>query len=312
MTEKIAFLYPGQGSQYIGMGKDFYEKDPLVEEFYQKANHILNYDITSLSFSGPEESLRLTKNTQPAILIHSIVATKILRERGIKPIMAAGHSLGEYSALVSAGALSFEEGVLLVHQRGIFMQEAVPLGKGAMAAIIGLDRERVDELIQKVSSDKIVQPANFNSLNQIVIAGEREGVEEAVRIAKEDGAIKAVLLPVSGPFHSSLMRPAAERLKTELDKIEIKDLSFSIIANVNAEKVSSKDRIKELLVEQLYNPVQWERSISKLIEEGIDTFIEVGPGRVLTGLLRRISKDVQGFNVEDTKSLEKTLNSLDR
>lgn len=192
------------------------------------------------------------------------------------------------------------------------MQEAVPLGKGAMAAIIGLDRERVDELIQKVSSDKIVQPANFNSLNQIVIAGEREGVEEAVRIAREDGAIKAVLLPVSGPFHSSLMQPAAERLKTELDKIEIKDLSFSIIANVNAEKVSSKDRIKELLVEQLYNPVQWERSISKLIEEGIDTFIEVGPGKVLTGLLRRISKDVQGFNVEDTKSLEKTLNSLDR
>lgn len=312
MTKKIAFLFPGQGSQYVGMGRDFFEKNPLTKELYQKANDILGYDIASLSFSGPEEELRLTKNTQPAILIHSIAAAEILKERGILPAMAAGHSLGEYSALVSAGAISFEDGVLMVHKRGTFMQEAVPPGKGTMAAIIGLDGKKVEELCRKVSSKKVVGPANFNSSNQIVIAGEREGVEEAVEIAKQDGALKAVLLPVSGPFHSSLMKPAAEKLKVELDKIEVKDPSFPVIPNVTAEKISSKDRIKDLLVEQVYHPVQWEKSVLRLIEEGIDTFIEAGPGKVLTGLLKRISKGAKGFNVEDTNSLENAINKIEK
>jgi [acyl-carrier-protein] S-malonyltransferase len=312
MTKKIAFLFPGQGSQYVGMGKDLYENYPPAKELYQKANDILGCDIASLSFNGPEESLRLTRNTQPAILIHSVIAAEMVKEKGIVPVMAAGHSLGEYSALVAAGALSFEEGVSLVQKRGTFMQEAVSPGKGAMAAIIGLDGKKVEELCKSVSSSKIVQPANFNSSNQIVVAGEKEGVEELVKVAKDEGALKAILLPVSGPFHSSLMQPAAERLKAELDKIEMKDPSFTIVANVSAEKILSSEGIKDLLVKQVYYPVQWEQSISRLLGEGIDTFIEVGPGKVLLGLLKRISKKANGLNVQDTESLEKTLNAIEK
>lgn len=312
MTKKIAFLFPGQGSQYVGMGKDLYENYPLAKELYQQANDILECDIASLSFNGPEESLKLTRNTQPAILVHSVIAAEMVKEKGIVPVMAAGHSLGEYSALVAAGALSFEEGVSLVQKRGTFMQEAVAPGKGAMAAIIGLDGKKVEELCKNVSSSKVVQPANFNSSNQIVVAGEKEGVEELVTAAKDEGALKAILLPVSGPFHSSLMQPAAERLKAELDKVEMKDPLFPVVANVSAEKILSSEGIKDLLVKQVYHPVQWEQSISRLLGEGIDTFIEVGPGKVLLGLLKRISKKANGLNVQDTESLEKTLNAIEK
>lgn len=312
MTKKVAFLFPGQGSQYVGMGKDLYENYPPAKELYQKANDILECDIADLSFNGPEESLKLTRNTQPAILIHSVIAAGMVKEKGIVPAIAAGHSLGEYSALVTAGALSFEEGVSLVQKRGTFMQEAVSPGKGAMAAIIGLDGKKVEELCKSVSSSKVVQPANFNSSNQIVVAGEKEGVEELVKVAKDEGALKAILLPVSGPFHSSLMQPAADHLKAELDKIEMKDPSFPIVANVSAEKILSSEEIKDLLFKQVYHPVQWEQSISRLLGEGIDTFIEVGPGKVLLGLLKRISKKANGLNVQDTESLEKTLNAIEK
>ena len=265
--------------------------------------------MTDLCFNGPEEDLRLTKNTQPAILTASVAAMKVLEEHGVKPNMAAGHSLGEYSALVCAGAMSFSDAVRTVRKRGQYMQEAVPVCKGAMAAIIGLDTGKIEEVCQNVqeSMGKAVQAVNYNCPGQIVIAGATEAVQKAADELKEAGATRAMLLAVSAPFHSTLMQPAADKLALELQKVNFHDANIPVIANVTAKQEIKVDEIRELLVKQAAHPVMWESSVRTMLAAEAGIFIEVGPGRVLTGMLRRIDKKRIGLNVEDEASLEKTL-----
>jgi [acyl-carrier-protein] S-malonyltransferase len=308
---KIAFVFPGQGSQFVGMGKDFYDSAPAVKKLFEEANDVVGFDLASLCFNGPDEILKLTENTQPALLVHSTMALNILRENGIESILVAGHSLGEFSALVAAGALQFRDAVKLVRLRGQFMQEAVPVGVGTMAAVIGLDIETLKNLCEEVSEDTcLVQPANLNSPVQTVIAGHKEAVAKVSEKALEAGAKKAVLLPVSAPFHSSLMKTAEVKLQKELEKTEFKDLSCPIITNVEAKLISKGSEARVALVKQVCSPVRWSQTMEVMVNQGIETVIELGPGKVLSGLIKRFNKDINCLQVNDQNSLAKTLASL--
>ena len=301
----IALTFPGQGSQYVGMGKELFENFGVAREIFEEANDTLHFSVSDLCFKGPEEALRLTENTQPAVLTTSVAALKVLQaEKGVVPQFAAGHSLGEYSALVASEALAFSHAVKIVHLRGKFMQEAVPVGEGAMAAVLGMEREQVEKLCEEISSGEVLTPANFNSPGQIVIAGHSKAVERAIDRVKQEGK-KAVLLPVSAPFHSPLMKPAAERLEKALEEISVSDLKIPVVTNVEAEANTSKDRVKGLLVAQVSSPVRWEESMRKMVENGVEQILEVGPGKVLSGLMKRIDNRVETKNIEDLQTLKK-------
>ena len=310
MTRRLAFLFPGQGSQHVGMGQDFWESSTPTQELFTRANETLGFDLKSLCFQGPREELNLTANTQPAILLHSVIAYRFLEEKRIEPVLAAGHSLGEYSALVAAGSLDVMDALQLVRKRGRFMQEAVMVGQGAMAAILGLEQEAVEEACSRAREKGVVQPANFNGPAQIVISGEKEAVKQAAAHAKDMGAKKTVFLPVSAPFHCPMMVPAEERLAAELDKAPFQDARFPVVTNFRAETVSQAIQIKEALKGQVSAPVRWEESMRLLLRERVDTVIEVGPGKTLLGLMKRIDRRIEGFHVENCSSLQETLKAL--
>ncbi len=309
MGAKIAFLFPGQGSQYVGMGKQLHDEFPLAREAYEQASDILGWDLARLSFEGPRSELTLTCHTQPAILVHSYVACALLRERGFRPALALGHSLGEYSALLAAGAIDFPTAVELVKKRGRFMHEAVPMGGGAMAALLGVEREAAEALCGE--AEGVVEVANYNAPGQYVLSGEKGAVESAARLAKERGARKVVMLPVGAPFHCSLLSEAAERMSGVLDEADVADPSIPVYANATAEPVREAARVKELLKRQIRSAVRWEDSVRAAGGEKPDAAVELGPGRVLSGLNRRILRDLPTHGVEDADSLEKTASALD-
>lgn len=302
--KKVAFIFPGQGSQYIGMGKELYENFQIAKQIFEEADDTLHFPISRICFEGPDEILKLTENTQPAILTVSVAALKVIEaEKGIIAELTAGHSLGEYSALVASGALSFKDAVDIVRLRGKFMQEAVPVGEGTMAAVLGMDAKEVEKLCEEVSQGEVLTAANFNCPGQVTISGHIKAVERAIERVKKEGK-KAVLLPVSAPFHSPLMRSAAEKLKEALEKIQVNELKIPVVTNVEAEINRSKERVKPLLVEQITSPVKWEESMRRMIVEGIEKIIEIGPGKVLTGLMKRIDQNIETANVEDLKTLK--------
>jgi [acyl-carrier-protein] S-malonyltransferase len=308
---KVAFVFPGQGSQTVGMGKELAEKYSEVMGYFEKADKTLDTKLSQLIFEGPKEELTKTYNTQPALLTTSLAILDFFRKSGIQADFVAGHSLGEYTALVAAGVLSFEEGVFAVRKRGEFMEHAVPNGEGSMAAVLGLDRDPLSDVTKAVSEEGFpVSLANLNCPGQIVISGSREGVERAGVKAKEAGAKRVLPLEVSGPFHSSLMKPAAEQLREVLDGMEMKDAEIPVVINVTAQPVSSASEIKDKLIEQLYSPVQWEDSVTKMIDLGVDTFIEIGPGKVLSGLIKKIDKTVKTYAVTDEESAMAVMEAL--
>jgi len=306
---KLCFVFPGQGSQYVGMGKEICEGFSEAKGVFEEASNALGYDVAQMAFNGPAGELNKTFRTQPCILTVSTAIHKVLVMKGIIPSVVAGHSLGEYSAIVAAGVLPFRDAVKLTEKRGQFMQEAVPEGKGLMAAILGLQRSRVDEICLSLQSG-YASPANYNCPGQIVIAGEKEAVEEAIKLAKEAGAKRAMPLAVSVPSHCTLMADASKRLGTLLEEIEFRNPVVPIVNNADAMFLNNVESIKGSLVRQLSSPLLWEDSIRVIADSGVDTFVEVGPGKVLSGLIRRIEGTPKTFNVEDIKSLEKTLAGL--
>lgn len=306
----IAFLFPGQGSQAVGMGKDLAEKFPTARRTFEEADEALGKKLSQLCYEGPEDQLRLTENTQPAILTVSVAAWRVLDEKGIKPSFAAGHSLGEYSAHVAAGTLSFGDAVRTVRNRGKYMQEAVPVGTGAMAAILGIGLDAVGALCGDAAQGEVCEPANINSPEQIVISGHAAAVERAVKLAPERGAKRAVMLPVSAPFHCSLMKPAQERLVADLQKLKFSQPKFPVVCNVYAKPIHDAESAREALIRQVTGSVKWSESMQCLVGQGIQTFVEVGPGKVLCGLMRQIERSRKCVNVEDEASLQKTLEFL--
>ena len=307
---KLAFLFPGQASQYPGMGRDLAESFPESRAVFEEADRALGYPISKLCFEGSEEDLKQTENTQPAILTVSVAAYRALETRGIVPDFVAGHSLGEYSALVAAGSLDFSTAVKLVRQRGRYMQEAVPAGEGAMAAILGLSAADVGEVCKKAAAGEIVSTANLNSPEQTVVAGNAAAVKRAVEIASQSGAKRAVVLAVSAPFHCSLLAPAQQRLEVDLRAAAFGPLRFPLITNVDAEEVVSGEEAREALIRQVTLPVRWHESVREMIDRGANIFVEVGHGKVLSGLLRQIDRSVRCLNLEDSASLRSTIDKI--
>lgn len=301
----IAFVFPGQGSQYPGMGKDLAANFAVVRQAFEEAADVLGIDMASLCFNGPEEELRLTTNTQPAILTASVAALRALQqETGMTPAYVAGHSLGEYSALVAAGSLSFADALRTVRRRGAFMQEAVPVGTGSMAAVLGMSAEELESVCREAAQGEIVAPANFNGPGQIVIAGHTAAVERASVLARERGAKRALLLPVSAPFHCALMEPAGVRLAEVLAAVDIRPLTMPVVTNVEAQPNGDSRRVKELLVRQVSAPVRWEETVESMAGLGVERFVEIGPGKVLAGLIKRIAKGAVTQNVEDSAGIQ--------
>jgi len=309
---KIAFLFPGQGSQSVGMGRDLYEKFPAARAVFDEADAVLGFSLSQLCFAGPEENLRMTENTQPAILTVSIAAASVLAEAGIQPAFTAGHSLGEYSAQVCAGTLSFADAVRAVKKRGRYMQEAVPAGEGAMAAILALPAEKIAALctVAAAETGQVVSPANLNSPDQTVISGTITAVERVAALCREAGARKTVMLPVSAPFHCALMQPAQDRLCVDLHTIAFHPPQVPVAANVDAAFVTTGDAARDALIRQVTGAVRWVECMQLLIQQGVTHFVEVGPGKVLCGLMRQIDRAQICLNVEDAASLEKTIAAL--
>jgi [acyl-carrier-protein] S-malonyltransferase len=307
---KIAFIFPGQGSQYLGMTKEFIEHFNESKEVFEAASSVLGYDLLQLCLNGPIEKLNRTEYTQPAMLAASIAMLQPLVRRGLEASAAAGHSLGEYTAITAAGGFELMDAVALVQKRGRFMQEAVPEGTGLMAAILGMERQNVEKTCLEAAKNGIVAPANYNSPGQIVIAGEKKAVEKAMELARAAGAKKVIPLSVSVPSHCILMKQAGERLSQELEKVKILDLNIPIVNNADAKFIRTGAELRRSLVKQISSPLYWEDSIMHMVAEGFDTFIEIGPGKVLSGLVKRITKDIKVLNIEDQRSMSDTLTAL--
>ncbi|WP_145134983.1 ACP S-malonyltransferase [Paenibacillus sp. Y412MC10] len=310
---KVAFVFPGQGAQSVGMGKDFYDAVPASRRIFESADEVLGFPMTNMIFEGPDSELKKTFNTQPALLTASVAAFEAVREQGVTPDFVAGHSLGEYSALLASGVLSFEDAVGTVRARGEFMEQAVPGGQGAMAAVLGAEREALAELCRSITAEgHLVELANLNCPGQIVVSGSKEGVALVGERVKEAGGKRAIPLEVSGPFHSSLMKSAAEKLGGKLQPLSFNEPSIPVVANVTARPAASAEEIRGLLVEQVYSPVLWEDTVTYLISQGVDTFVEIGPGNVLTGLIKKTDKSVKLINVSSLDSLETLKASLEQ
>jgi [acyl-carrier-protein] S-malonyltransferase len=307
MTSNIAFLFPGQGSQSVGMGKELADKHAIARQTFDEADEALGYKLSQICFEGPEDQLRMTEITQPAILTASIAAWRVLNEKGIKPNFIAGHSLGEYSAHVAVGTMTFADAVRTVRNRGKYMQEAVPVGVGTMAAVLGMDFETLSGVCRDAAQGEVCEPANINSPDQIVISGNTAAVERAVKLADERGAKRAKLLPVSAPFHCSLMKPAQDRLADDLTALSFQNPSVPLVCNVDAMLLDNADRSRDALVRQVTGSVKWDPSMRVLIAQGVQLFVEVGPGKVLCGLMRQIDRSKSCANVGDEASLQKTL-----
>ncbi len=307
---KIAFVFPGQSAQYVGMAREIAEQSSSCRELLEAADARLGYKLSELMFEGPAEALTLTENAQPALVAASMVCYKLLKEAGIVPEMVAGHSLGEYAALAAAGALSAEDAIWLVRQRGLYMAAAVPAGAGSMAAVLGASQEQVRELCAYAAQFGLLEIANYNCPGQIVISGEKSALDAAVAKAKEYGAKKAMPLAVSGPFHSSLLTGAGERLAEAIDQVTIQAPQLTVIANYSALPVRTPEEIKRSLIDQVSHPVRWEESVRWMVNNGVDTIVEVGAGKVLTGLTKRIAPDVKLFNVENMESFAATAAAL--